>query len=892
MEKLIAIIRTPTELLASISRFKHQFQLSLEKLDGNSLAELNDLYEIVKIPFDQISPKLYAYKERLLSSWKYLADVKTLDLNVLLHTLIVLLETDFFIKEQQHTLSLRPLEIEVKAFKPTAANPRAYKGTKDRPPKQKSVINIDLRPYLCDVQGPTLILQRLKEHLPKALKLLSKYGYDQALLDNIAHSLSEENYQFNSYHLLHLSKNNLNQQKLPELFIQYFLPLLKKADEDLILEYLGIYWQLNLSAKRSPLIAINRLIIWSRELNNSLQWCKIVAQQPLNRRNLFTTLLLNTVAYNMPVDKIDPAIFQRFNKATSKENYHKWLYYLLLSIRAGYHLEYTLSGFELAKEYYPDYTFDMLLECSAFDKEILISLINYLTKADNYYRSLATSCWKACGTIPEFFQIITVIPWSKFSSHIAYKLLHCYLYIIEPDDIDFPEMNTRMPIVKQQVTMVVDLLFTTPIGYQLKFIEYIYNFYYRWNLKTELQTCMPYALKLISRLCQPPFKHNNETKDIIYELIYYSDKNLNERLLQADDLCFTNLEKACHSENVSVLIRRGIEILMKHQSHFTMECFLQVSARLFRSAKFLGSINKPMRQQVINKFNQLPIIAKSANKYSLDKLIKFIDHQLPKNLTNPVPDKLRAHLTGQSILNDPRLVHYTAQFYKHLLIAKLDILDEIAAQVLIGNYPVHKHSPEMTALQYLNIIDGNKRHFQRFMKAYLNGKKDYLTTHPLTLDWLKAHAKFNLDLWLSGITVEVDTAKYGKLTISLEKDPLEALKLGSYVGSCLGLGGGLTYSAAAVVLDINKQVIYARNSKQKVIARQLIAISETEQLVCFSVYPHNINKDIKEIFRNYDKQLAEALAVTFYQEKDDDYDIELIIAQEWWVDYQWDLKIE
>lgn len=157
MEKLIAIIRTPTQLLASISRFKHQFQLSLEKLDGNSLAELNDLYEVVKIPLNQVSSKLYAHKERLLTSWQYLTDVKTLDQNALLHTLIVLLETDFFINEQPSTLSLSPFELEVKAFKPTAANPRAYKGTKDRPPKQKSVINIDLRPYLCDVQGPTLI---------------------------------------------------------------------------------------------------------------------------------------------------------------------------------------------------------------------------------------------------------------------------------------------------------------------------------------------------------------------------------------------------------------------------------------------------------------------------------------------------------------------------------------------------------------------------------------------------------------------------------------------------------------------------------------------------------------------------------------------------------------
>ena len=69
--------------------------------------------------------------------------------------------------------------------------------------------------------------------------------------------------------------------------------------------------------------------------------------------------------------------------------------------------------------------------------------------------------------------------------------------------------------------------------------------------------------------------------------------------------------------------------------------------------------------------------------------------------------------------------------------------------------------------------------------------------------------------------------------IRLEQDPLEVLKMGTYVGSCLGLGGGLTYSAAAALLDVNKQVLYARDEQGTVIARQLVAISDDNQLVPF-----------------------------------------------------------
>ena len=35
--------------------------------------------------------------------------------------------------------------------------------------------------------------------------------------------------------------------------------------------------------------------------------------------------------------------------------------------------------------------------------------------------------------------------------------------------------------------------------------------------------------------------------------------------------------------------------------------------------------------------------------------------------------------------------------------------------------------------------------------------------------------------------------------------------MGTYVGSCLGLGGICADSSAAVLLDINKQVVYARD---------------------------------------------------------------------------------
>jgi hypothetical protein len=112
------------------------------------------------------------------------------------------------------------------------------------------------------------------------------------------------------------------------------------------------------------------------------------------------------------------------------------------------------------------------------------------------------------------------------------------------------------------------------------------------------------------------------------------------------------------------------------------------------------------------------------------------------------------------------------------------------------------------------------------------------------------------------------------------------LKLGTYVGSCLGLGGSFACSAAAVVLDINKQVLYARDDRSTVLARQLVAISDDDRLVPFSVYPSSTPPALLRAFREVDRQLAAALAIEQIG-ADQHYGIENILSQEWWDDGAW-----
>lgn len=124
--------------------------------------------------------------------------------------------------------------------------------------------------------------------------------------------------------------------------------------------------------------------------------------------------------------------------------------------------------------------------------------------------------------------------------------------------------------------------------------------------------------------------------------------------------------------------------------------------------------------------------------------------------------------------------------------------------------------------------------------------------------------------------------------LAFEQDPFEILKLGTYVGSCLSVGGFCNYSAVACLLDANKQVIYARNEKDRVIARQLVAIDEKDRLFCCEVYPYQCSSAMQAAFKSYDQELADFMGVELYcHQAGSSYDVITILAECWWDDGPW-----
>lgn len=120
------------------------------------------------------------------------------------------------------------------------------------------------------------------------------------------------------------------------------------------------------------------------------------------------------------------------------------------------------------------------------------------------------------------------------------------------------------------------------------------------------------------------------------------------------------------------------------------------------------------------------------------------------------------------------------------------------------------------------------------------------------------------------------------------------VRLGTYVGSCLALGGVFDDDAAGIALDVNKRVIFARDEADRVVARQLVAVSEADTLVCFHVYPVGSPEPIQRAFAEYDRALAEHLGVPIHREDPDgpgdSYEIASVLSASFWDDGAWDLE--
>jgi len=254
-------------------------------------------------------------------------------------------------------------------------------------------------------------------------------------------------------------------------------------------------------------------------------------------------------------------------------------------------------------------------------------------------------------------------------------------------------------------------------------------------------------------------------------------------------------------------------------------------------------------------------------------------------VANPIPARLKAWCRDEIQLSIGSLQRYQRLVADKLVVTKLDFIEDAVIDRLKARLPVQTMSKSgKHALRMLGDVRENRRGLRKFLQAYWSGDVEYLSKHPATLAWYRKHNAIRPELWERGIQFETE-----QLTIQIERDPLEILKLGTYTGTCLGVGGMCSDSAIAALLDVNKKVLYARDRSGRVVARQLLAVADDDRLVCFNVYPLSSSLAVKAAFREYDRAFARALGISLYESSDNSgYEVSSVLSVYWWDDGSWD----
>jgi len=399
----------------------------------------------------------------------------------------------------------------------------------------------------------------------------------------------------------------------------------------------------------------------------------------------------------------------------------------------------------------------------------------------------------------------------------------------------------------------------------------------------QIRDCLPLALDLLARVNRPPFCDDGSMATALSNLLRLPERERG-RFLGAPESSFRRLDKACLRRNAASLVAWGISTLVANAPALVADAFASAPGSLFRTARDLGVLSWEARRELMRRCLALGVFELQVERCPLEKLLQLID--TVDAAGSMVPRALRDQRAGRRVLSDAQVACHQAKLRQRLPEIRLAAIRSAVIAHLERSIGLQRTTREaLEALELLQQAEGNRRGLRRFLRAHLAGDPDYLLRHPATVAWARRHPGIDLATWTRGIDHHFTTGGRA-VSIRLERDPLEVLKLGTYVGSCLGLGGSFACSAAAVVLDINKQVLYARDDRNAVLARQLVAISDDDQLVPFSVYPLSTAPGLLRAFREVDRQLAAALAIEQVS-ADQRYSIENILSQEWWDDGAW-----
>ena len=777
---------------------------------------------------EETPPGLVPDRDALVASWKRLGVVQVPNETVTEDVVRVLSSTIVLAAERPPSLAPLAPALRV-ARRATAAHPRAFRGTTYKPPTPGAPPTVDYQPYLCSSRGVGMVMSVLAPTWAQGLERLRLGGAELGPLTGSMSPLEIGDI----YLAVHHGSLYRRADALPEWFATHFLSSLRGVAWPAMQRIVDLGRAVDLP-NDSGLRAVAARLAAFGGAGFVTGWLEHAVHVPTQCR----TVLLSQAIANEPKvydpSLLSAALVDVMNDVIPNDQSVALLGWFLRYAERGVSADFLVAGLELASAGPVDRIVDLEPRPDAYyPAAAAVRLADYLDSncADGATRGWRTTLWRHCGELPPLAEIIAQDGWRSLPPRDAEQLLWVYLDFVWASD--GPEViDQKVAHAIANLDRVIALVASVAPAYRPKVIEAVASVYRRWNRADALGTAFPHALDLVERLARTPFASHANAMRALVAMIEHADPDTQLCLAAAPDRVFFRLEKACRRRNDADLITDGLEALCVSQCALAVEWLVHETGPFLKVMHLLGGLGAELRAQVVTSFCVTSVTHDDAGV----DLARLRTETLAV-LAQGIP------------LSDTSL-------------------------------PAVRH-----ALQVRRQLYANRVAFRKFLRAHLQGDTSYIPRHPLNQQWLRRHARADDSVWTRGMDLAVTLPGTGPVRLSIERDPLEALRLGTYVGSCLGNGGAFVDSAAAVVLDVNKLVVYARNGRGAVIARQLVAISEDDTLVCFHVYPIASGAAVKAAFAEFDRLLASALGIPIHEAGE--YEIANLVSHDWWDDGYW-----
>ena len=230
-----------------------------------------------------------------------------------------------------------------------------------------------------------------------------------------------------------------------------------------------------------------------------------------------------------------------------------------------------------------------------------------------------------------------------------------------------------------------------------------------------------------------------------------------------------------------------------------------------------------------------------------DRVIRQRDHLAALPSLTPALRARLAHLEAELATDLPgdrgwtlrRLAERCDALQARAFARKLDVIVQDLLHEAIGVTPPTLTPAWRDALRfYLGAADRNRALLRELLRfAATHPGRPIAPTLPRNHAWLaRAATHMRAPPWLAPRqrTLEIAGVRH---ILCIEDDPLEVLRMGIPFDTCLALETGFNADSTVLnAVDINKRVLYLRDARGSVIARQLIAVSSDFGLLGYRLY--------------------------------------------------------